>query len=419
MQASISCFQHGNKAFIYQPNPNFIPLCPSTTKSILPLFPPTKSSIQLALRSKFRSESPLSPPKWVPIIGLIPRLTLTQTPRPSIAPLLCGTSSNSYSASEGRSLRDWIELAGDAVSTAFPIWITLGCLFGLLKPNSFNWVTPKWNIFGLIVTMLGMGMTLTLDDLRGALNMPKEVLSGFVLQYSVMPISGFLVSKLLNLPSYYAAGLILVGCCPGGTASNIVTYIARGNVALSVVMTAASTFSAVVMTPFLTAKLAGQYVAVDAAGLVTSTLQVVLLPVLAGAFLNQFFQGLVKFVSPVMPSIAVVTVAILCGNAISQSASAILMSGGKVILASSLLHASGFFFGYMLARMLGLDVSSSRTISIEVGMQNSVLGLVLATQHFGNPLTAVPCAVSSVCHSILGSALAGIWRRSVPPPKKD
>lgn len=227
------------------------------------------------------------------------------------------------------------------------------------------------------------------------------------------------MSKLLGLPSHFAAGLILVACCPGGTASNIVTYIARGNVALSVVMTAASTFSAVVMTPYLTAKLAGQYVAVDAAGLFKSTLQVVLLPVLAGAFLNQYFQGFVRLVSPLMPPLAVGTVAILCGHAIAQNSSAILMSGRQVVMACCLLHASGFFFGYLLARLLKVDVPSARTISIEVGMQNSVLGLVLANQHFGNPLTAVPCAVSSVCHSILGSALAGIWRRSSPEDMQE
>ncbi|XP_019193715.1 PREDICTED: probable sodium/metabolite cotransporter BASS1, chloroplastic [Ipomoea nil] len=338
-------------------------------------------------------------------------------------PLLCGNSSNALTAdgSDGskRSFTEWVEVIGEAVSTAFPVWVALGCLLGLVKPSSFSWVQPKWTVMGITLTMLGMGMTLTFDDLRSALAMPKELLSGFLLQYSIMPLSGFFVSKLLNLPSHYAAGLILVGCCPGGTASNIVTYIARGNVALSVLMTAASTLSAVVMTPFLTAKLAGQYVAVDAAGLFMSTLQVVLLPVLVGAFLNQYFQSLVKVVSPVMPPIAVATVAVLCGNAIAQSSSAILTSGLQVVLAATLLHSSGFFFGYFLARMLGLDVSSSRTISIEVGMQNSVLGVVLATQHFGNPLTAVPCAVSSVCHSIFGSALAGIWRRSVPSEMRD
>ncbi|CAI0440850.1 unnamed protein product [Linum tenue] len=331
----------------------------------------------------------------------------------------CGISSNSSGANEGSSIGGLVEAASEAISTAFPIWVSLGCLMGLLKPASFGWITPKWTIFGLTLTMLGMGMTLTLDDLSNAMAMPKQLFAGFLLQYSVMPLSAFLVSKILNLPSHYAAGLILVGCCPGGTASNIVTYMARGNVALSVMMTAASTFTAVVMTPFLTAKLAGQYVAVDAAGLLTSTMQVVLLPVLAGAFLNQYFQSLVKLVSPLMPPIAVGTVALLCGNAIAHSSSAIMMSGKQVVLAAFLLHASGFFFGFVLSRILGIDTASSRTISIEVGMQNSVLGVVLATQHFGNPLTAVPCAVSSVCHSILGSVLAGFWRRDVPSEDQD
>ncbi|KAK6774220.1 hypothetical protein RDI58_029459 [Solanum bulbocastanum] len=337
--------------------------------------------------------------------------------------LLCSNSSTAITAdgddNKNKSFGDWIQSVGETISVLFPLWVALGCLIGLVKPSSYNWVKPQWTVMGITLTMLGMGMTLTFDDLRGALAMPKELFCGFVLQYSVMPLSGYIVSKLLNLPSHYAAGLILVGCCPGGTASNIVTYIARGNVALSVLMTAASTLSAVVMTPFLTEKLAGQFVAVDAAGLFMSTLQVVLLPVLAGAFLNQYFKGLVKFVSPVMPPIAVATVAVLCGNAIAQSSSAILMSGQQVVIATALLHASGFFFGYVLARMLGVDVSSSRTISIEVGMQNSVLGVVLATQHFGNPLTAVPCAVSSVCHSIFGSALAGIWRCSIPDKVQD
>ncbi|KAK9004774.1 hypothetical protein V6N11_042230 [Hibiscus sabdariffa] len=352
----------------------------------------------------------------------------------------CGISSDSYSSNTKKSFRERVEWVGEVISTAFPLWFSLGCLLGCFKPGSFSWITPKWSIFGLTLTMLGIGMTLTLDDLRGALVMPKGLISGFVLQYSVMPLSGIFVSKLLNLPSHYATGLILVGCCPGATASIVVTYLARGNVALSVLMTAASTlvltciycdeYFSRVMTPFLTAKLAGQSVAVDAVGLLNSTLQVVLLPILGGAFLNQYFNGLVDFFSPLLPTIAVGTVCILCGNAIissdlqfvlasavvralfsPESAFAILSSGLQVVLASALLHASGFFFGYILSRVLGLDVASSRTISIEVGMQNLVLGLVLATQLFQNPLTAVPCAVSGICHPIFGSVLAGIWRR--------
>ncbi|XP_021287930.1 probable sodium/metabolite cotransporter BASS1, chloroplastic [Herrania umbratica] len=404
MQSSLSCPQ-ATTNFKFQQKSRTISTYLPPHQHLFISFPKPSNSSPFDLTLRSQSHEP-------------PKRTTTSLTSKSFQ-LQCSISSDSCNPNNEKSFRDWVEWLGEVISTAFPLWVSLGCLFGLLKPTSFSWVTPRWNIFGLTLTMLGMGMTLTLDDLRGALAMPKELISGFVLQYSVMPLSGFLVSKLLNLPSHYAAGLILVGCCPGGTASNIVTYIARGNVALSVLMTAASTLSAVIMTPFLTAKLAGQYVAVDAAGLLISTLQVVLLPVLGGAFLNQYFQDLVKFVSPLMPPIAVGTVAILCGNAIAQSASAILASGQQVVLASSLLHVSGFFFGYILSRVLGLDVASSRTISIEVGMQNSVLGVVLASQHFQNPLTAVPCAVSSVCHSIFGSILAGIWRRTAPKQKQE
>uniref|UniRef100_A0A0V0IAL2 Putative sodium/metabolite cotransporter BASS1, chloroplastic-like n=1 Tax=Solanum chacoense TaxID=4108 RepID=A0A0V0IAL2_SOLCH len=411
VSAPSSCYINytGRRRFIHNNQYHTSKSYPFSSSSSSSSSSPTKSLCFSSTHLPFQSQNLILYQKP---ISLIPR-----------GQLLCSNSSTAITAdgddNKNESFRDWIQSVGETISVLFPLWVALGCLIGLLKPSSYNWVKPQWTVMGITLTMLGMGMTLTFDDLRGALAMPKELFCGFVLQYSVMPLSGYFVSKLLNLPSHYAAGLILVGCCPGGTASNIVTYIARGNVALSVLMTAASTLSAVVMTPFLTEKLAGQFVAVDAAGLFMSTLQVVLLPVLAGAFLNQYFKGLVKFVSPLMPPIAVATVAVLCGNAIAQSSSAILMSGQQVVIATALLHVSGFFFGYVLSRMLGVDVSSSRTISIEVGMQNSVLGVVLATQHFGNPLTAVPCAVSSVCHSIFGSALAGIWRRSIPNKVQD
>ncbi|CAI9088886.1 OLC1v1023337C1 [Oldenlandia corymbosa var. corymbosa] len=395
MQSSISLTHGSARTYC----PNRFSRNPRTVNEITsPIFRPDTSAHLPALKllSKLQYESEFRKP-----ISLVPLKTKSSN--------LCSISSSNATSPDESSIdstrsttnKSWIEIAGEAFSTAFPLWVAIGCLLGLLKPSSYNWVKPQWTVMGITLTMLGMGMTLTFDDLKGALAMPKELFTGFVLQYSVMPLSAYFVSKLLCLPSHYAAGLILVGCCPGGTASNIVTYIARGNVALSVLMTAASTLTAVIMTPFLTAKLAGQYVAVDAVGLFLSTLQVVLLPVLAGAFLNQYFQSFVKVVSPVMPPIAVLTVAILCGNAIAQSSSTILMSGQLVVLATVLLHASGFCFGYVLSRMLGVDVSSSRTISIEVGMQNSVLGVVLATQHFGNPLTAVPCAVSSYASSVI------------------
>uniref|UniRef100_A0A0D9ZJV1 Uncharacterized protein n=1 Tax=Oryza glumipatula TaxID=40148 RepID=A0A0D9ZJV1_9ORYZ len=277
--------------------------------------------------------------------------------------------------------RDLLLQVGEVLSLGFPVWVASACAVALWRPPAFLWVSPMAQIVGISFTMLGMGMTLTLDDLKTALLMPKELAAGFLLQYSVMPLSGFLISKLLNLPTYYAAGLILVSCCPGvlNSSSDIQT---GGTICCS-----------------------------------RSNGIVVLAPVLLGALLNQYCNGLVQLVSPLMPFIAVATVAVLCGNAIAQNASAILSSGLQVVMSVCWLHASGFFFGYVLSRTIGIDISSSRTISIEVGMQNSVLGVVLASKHFGNPLTAVPCAVSSVCHSVYGSLLAGIWR-SLPPNDK-
>ncbi|RVW82008.1 putative sodium/metabolite cotransporter BASS1, chloroplastic [Vitis vinifera] len=415
MQSSLS-FPHARRGLNFAPKPNPTTTHPPFPKSPLLFFSNPTDSSSSSHQLRLTSLSQPHPPRNEPLFTT-PTESISTRRRTRlvsfVAPLHSRIPLNGKSHGS-RSFRGWIEVVGEALSTAFPVWVALGCLLGLIRPSSFNWVQPKWTVLGITVTMLGMGMTLTFDDLCKALAMPKELLAGFVLQYTVMPLLGFAVSKLLKLPSYYAAGLILVGCCPCGTSSNIVTYIARGNVALSVLMTAASTLSAVAITPFLTAKLAGQFVAVDAVGLLVSTLQVVLLPVLGGAFLNQYFQRLVKLVSPVMPTIAVVTVATLCGKAIAQSASAILASGQQVVLAAALLHTLGFFFGYILSRMLGLDVSSSRSISFEVGVKNSVLGVVLASQHLGNPLTAVPCAISSVCSSIFGSVLAGIWRHTPP-----
>lgn len=325
--------------------------------------------------------------------------------------IVCSATTDSDRVSENeRGFEKKIEAFGEALSSGFPFWIILACAGGLTKPSAFTWIQGQVQIVGLSITMLGMGMTISLDDLKGALAMPNELVAGVLLQYTVMPTAGALISWVLKLPAHYAAGLILVACCPGGTSSNVVTYLAKGNVALSVLMTAASTFLAVVMTPMLTSRLVGQYVAVDAGSLFFSTLQVVLLPVTVGVLLAQYFPGLVRRLIPLAPSVAVLVVSAICAGAVSQSASSIRQSGGQVLAAAIALHVAGFLFGYLLSHTLGFEESTSRTISIEVGMQNSVLGVVLASRHFGSPLTAVPCAVSSFCHPIIGSALARFWR---------
>ncbi len=293
----------------------------------------------------------------------------------------------------------------------FPVWVVLGGVLALVHPPLFTWFNNAMVVVGLAVIMLGMGITLTFQDFKDVLKMPRPIALGFIAQFTIMPFLGWGIGKVLSLPTPLAVGLILVSCCPGGTASNVVAYLARANVALSVLMTMCSTFGAVFMTPLLTEKLAGTLVPVDAWGLFLSTVQVVVLPVVLGLLANRYAPNLVGAVQPIAPLVSVITIALICASIIGQSADAVKASAGPLLLAVFLLHAFGFLFGYLAAKVFGYEKQIARTVSIEVGMQNSGLGVVLATKHFpSEPLTAVPCAISSVFHSVIGSVLAGIWR---------
>jgi bile acid:Na+ symporter, BASS family len=295
----------------------------------------------------------------------------------------------------------------------FPAWVLTAALLALWQPSLFTWFSGPWIVWGLAVVMLGMGITLDVRDFASVLRMPRTVALGFAAQYTIMPLLGWSVAKMLALPPPFAAGLILVACCPGGTASNVVTYLARANVALSVVMTMCSTLAAVIMTPLLTGWLAGAYVPVDALGIFLTTAQVVLAPLLLGLLLHHKAPRLTEFILPVGPIVSVLLISLIVASIIGQNADAIFNHGPQLLLAVTLLHSGGFVFGYALARVMGCDLATARTVSIEVGMQNSGLGAVLAKTRFAaEPLTAVPSALSSVCHSLLGSLLAAWWRRS-------
>lgn len=295
----------------------------------------------------------------------------------------------------------------------FPLWVVLAGGMALVHPPAFTWFRGPLIVWGLAVIMLGMGITLSFADFRQVLKVPRPVALGFVSQFAVMPLLAWGIGQALSLPLPFAVGLILTGACPGGTASNVVTYIARANLPLSVLMTMCSTLGAIVLTPMLTQWLAGRLVPVDAWGLFLSTLQVVLLPVLLGVTLNHFTPRLVGLVQPVAPMVAVIAIVLIVASIIGQSADAILGSGLVLLAAVMLLHAGGFLLGYFIARAFGYEEAIRRTVSIEVGMQNSGLAVVLARQHFAaSPLTAVPGAISSVVHSVVGSFLAALWRRA-------
>ena len=294
----------------------------------------------------------------------------------------------------------------------FPLWMILSLAMALY------W--PKWLIalnqgpvvvLVLAFIMLCMGLTLTFEDFRRIARMPKAVATGFAAQYTIMPLMAWGVAHALSLPPYFAVGLILVGCCPGGTASNLVTYIAGADVALSVVMTVCSTLAAVVLTPLLTQLLVGAMVPVDTWLLFKQTLQVVIIPVVLGVLINRWAPRLVMNVMPVAPLLSVIGVCFICAVVFAANAKAILNHGAELVLATALLHGGGFLFGYSFARAFGYRHQSARTISIEVGMQNSGLAIVLAKQAFPLlPLAPVVGAVSAVMHSLIGSLLAVSWR---------
>ena len=309
-------------------------------------------------------------------------------------------------------------MSRDRFTLLFPLWTLIGAGLSLLLPELFTWFRGPWITVGLGVIMLGMGLGLTPQDFLRVGQHPRPVLIGALSQFLVMPLLAAALAAVLGLPAPLAVGLILVGCCPGGTASNVVALIARADVALSVVMTMVSTSLAVVLTPRFTEALASQYVPVDAWALLLKVLQVVVVPVTVGVLLKQGVPQLARRMEPVMPPLAVVAIVLIVSSIVGSQRDVLLDQGIALVIACVLLHAGGFLLGWLIPRVLGEAAPTSRTISLEVGMQNSGLAVVLARTGFSNPLTALPGAISAVVHCIIGSALAGLWRRRDQMPTR-
>lgn len=295
------------------------------------------------------------------------------------------------------------------IQKTFALWVIVFAALALWQPEFFVWLKAyiPW-ILGII--MLGMGMTMTVDDFKGVLQSPKAVLIGVVAQFVVMPGLAYVLCKLFNLPPEIAVGVILVGCCPGGTASNVITYMAKGNVALSVACTSVSTLLAPILTPAIFYLLASQWLKIDAVSMFISILQVVLLPIVVGLILRTWFKRQVESYIQVMPLVSVIAIVAIVAAIIGGSKAAILQSG-LLILAVVILHNGlGYLLGFTAARFFKLPYADSKAIAIEVGMQNSGLGVALAAVHFAaSPITAVPSAIFSLWHNISGPALATYW----------
>lgn len=298
----------------------------------------------------------------------------------------------------------------DILTALFPIWVASGALLAYVHPPALLWFSSSYIVPVLALIMLGMGLTIAPSAFWAIASTPWQVFLGAAAQYGVMPLLARFLAGAFALPAPLAAGLVLVGVCPGGAASNLVCLIAQADVALSVVLTLVSTVLSVAFVPLLMQVLAGALVPVSPFGLFVSTAQVVIAPLVAGSLLKRAFPMAVDKVVRVLPLVSVIGVTLICGGVVAGSAGLLADVGPRLVGAVACLHAAGGVLGYAIARVFRLPVKSARTVSIEVMMQNSSLAVSLANTHFANPLTAIPGAISATMHSIFGSILAGAWR---------
>lgn len=319
----------------------------------------------------------------------------------------------------------------DRATSLFAIWTVLGVGWAWAAPAHFNWVNTTQIagqslisvLLGLI--MLGMGLTLSLEDFRRVAAIPRGVATGVVLQFTIMPLAGLAMAFVFGLEQGLAVGLVLVACCPGGTASNVVAFLARANLALSVTMTLASTLVAIALTPLLSGWLGGVFIEIDRWSLFRSMVVIVLIPVVLGVALNTLMPRATAKVARISPLFSVIVIVLIVGAIVGASKELILTHAGGLLLAVLGLHVIGFGLGFLLSRIAGMAPAEQRTISIEVGMQNSGLGASLASNpsfaaQFSNPMQAalapVPAAISAVYHVVIGSLLAAMWARKSDDP---
>jgi len=304
-----------------------------------------------------------------------------------------------------------------AFSTLFPVWTVMSAVVGIKAPATFSFMQANMYTLCLATLMLSMGITLTLDDFKRVFSKPDVIGIGFLACYVMMPLTAMLVGNMVGLSGPMLAGLILVGSINGGQASNLCAYIARGDVALSVLMTTATTIGCIFMTPLICKFCLGAIVDVDAIGMAISTIQVVLMPIVLGVTLNKYVPKACRAVEPACPIIGVLMTIILVGASVATCAEPILNAGLKLQFAAFLLHAIGGAVGYWVMRALGYEETVCRTTAIETSMKSSAFGFLLATLHFPEFLVRVPSAVSVVWMAVLGSSMAVFWR--MIPVKKD
>ncbi|KQU63782.1 bile acid:sodium symporter family protein [Rossellomorea marisflavi] len=309
----------------------------------------------------------------------------------------------------------FLETISKTAGKYFALWVILVAVVAYFIPAPFLPLGGYITIL-LGVVMFGMGLTLKPVDFQLVVKKPLPVIVGILAQFLIMPLGALLIAYLLGLPDQLAAGLVLLGSVPGGTASNVMVYLARGNLALSVAMTSLSTLLAPLATPLILLGLAGQWMPVDPLAMFLSIFQVIIVPITLGIIVQKLLPTVVEKSLEIIPLISVLAIMTIVTAVVSANAPSIRTSGAIIFVAVMLHNLLGLTLGYVAAIIMKLKEGDRRAISIEVGMQNSGLGVALATAHFG-PLAALPSVIGAVWHNISGPILATYWSKK--PAKVD
>ncbi|MBB6284708.1 bile acid:sodium symporter family protein [Geobacillus subterraneus] len=302
-----------------------------------------------------------------------------------------------------------IEKISSFAGKTFTVWVIAVSIIAYAFPDHFTWI-GGYVVPLLGVVMFGMGLTLSAADFAEVFRRPKDVAIGVVCHYIIMPGLAFLLAWVLDLPPEVAVGVILVGCCPSGTASNVMVFLAKGDVALAVAIASVSTILAPVVTPLLIWLLASKWVDIHMWSLFSSIIQVVVIPLALGIVIKKFFGRQAEASAKALPLISTIAIVTIVAGGVAGSQAKLASTGALIFVVVILHNVLGFVLGFSLSRLLGMDLAKQKAVAMEVGMQNSGLGVAIATANF-SPLAAVPSAIFSVWHNISGSILAAIFSR--------
>ena len=305
-----------------------------------------------------------------------------------------------------------LEKISDFFGKYMALIVLVVAALALFAPGSCLWIQTTWVNYLLMIVMFGMGLTLKLEDFKLVFTRPKDILIGCIAQFTIMPLLAFALGKVFGLDAALLAGVVLVGTCPGGTSSNVITYLSKGDVALSVGMTSVNTLLAPLLTPAITYLLLRTTVTVDPINMFLSIIKVVIIPIALGFIINKLFGKVTQKLVKVLPSVSVIAICLIVAAVVSHNSEKIMTTGAIVFVVVILHNLLGYACGFGLGRLLHMSVPKTKAISIEIGMQNSGLATSLAGTAFPDlAMATVPGAIFSVWHNISGAILANIYNR--------